>query len=303
MSIVVPSYLKAGDTIGLVCPSGYMPLEKVQTAISVLKEWGFEVKVGATVGMQYNYFSGRDEERLDDLQQMMDDDSVKAILCARGGYGLSRIIDKLSFKKFKKGPKWIVGYSDITVLHAHIYSNYKIASLHSPMAGAFNDDEYTNEYVQSLRKALIGEKAEYKCTPHPFNRQGKTMGRLIGGNLSLLAHLAGTPSAFNPKNKILFIEDVGEYIYNIDRMLYQLKRAGMFDKLNGLIVGGFTEMKDTTIPFGQTVEEVIRDAVKEYDFPVCFGFPVGHTRENYALKVGVEFKFEVSTAASVLGEV
>src|ERR1035437_3447778 len=269
---IVPPYLKQGDTIGLVCPSGYMPLEKVQTAIVVLKEWGFEVRVGVTVGLKYNYFAGRDEERLDDLQQMMDDDSVKAILCARGGYGLSRIIDKLDFKKFRKHPKWIMGYSDITVLHAHIYSNYKIASLHSPMAAAFNpaeagqvEDEYKNEYVQSLRKALIGEKAEYSCKPHPFNRNGKADGGLIGGNLSLLAHLTGTRSAFNPKNKILFIEDVGEYIYNIDRMLYQLKRAGMFDKLNGLIVGGFTELKDTTIRFGQTVEEIIRDAVKEYN--------------------------------------
>jgi muramoyltetrapeptide carboxypeptidase len=300
--ITVPPYLKPGDTIGIVCPSGYMPLEKVQTAISVLKEWGFDVKVGVTVGLKYNYFSGRDEERLEDLQQMMDDDSVKAILCARGGYGLSRIIDKLNFKTFRKNPKWIVGYSDITVLHAHIYSNYKIVSLHSPMAAAFNDDEYKNEYVQSLRKALIGEKSEYSCKPHSFNRQGRTNGRLIGGNLSLLAHLTGTPSAFNPKNKILFLEDVGEYIYNIDRMLYQLKRSGMFDKLGGLIVGGFTEMKDTTIPFGQTIEEVIRDAVKEYNFPVCFGFPVSHTKENYALKIGVKYQLSVNDTEGVLKE-
>jgi len=302
MSVVVPPYLKEGDVIGLVCPSGYMPLEKVGTSIRVLKEWGYEVKIGATVGKQYNYFAGKDEERLEDLQQMMDDDSVNAILCARGGYGLSRIIEKLCFKKFKKKPKWIIGYSDITVLHAHLYSNYKIASLHSPMAAAFNDDEYKNEYVQSLRKALSGEKANYRSKPHSFNREGKATGRLIGGNLSLLAHLTGTLSAFNPKNKILFIEDVGEYIYNIDRMLYQLKRSGMFGKLSGLIVGGFTEMKDTTIPFGQTVEEVIRDAVKEYDFPVCFGFPVGHMRENYALKVGIKYNLAISGEGSVLAE-
>jgi muramoyltetrapeptide carboxypeptidase len=300
--IKVPPYLKPGDTIGLVCPSGYMPLEKVQTAIAVLKEWGFEVRVGVTVGLKYNYFAGKDDERLNELQQMMDDDSVKAILCARGGYGLSRIIDKLNFKKFKKNPKWIIGYSDITVLHAHIYSKYKIASLHSPMAAAFNDDEYKNVYVQSLRKALIGGKAEYNCKLHSFNRTGKATGRLIGGNLSLLANLTGTPSAFNPKNKILFIEDVGEYIYNIDRMLHQLKRSGIFDKLSGLIVGGFTEMKDTTIPFGQTVEEVIRDAVKEYNFPVCFGFPVGHTKENYALKIGAKYQLSVNDTGVALKE-
>jgi muramoyltetrapeptide carboxypeptidase len=300
--VTVPPYLKQGDVIGIVCPSGYMPLEKMQTAIETLQQWGFSVKHGKTLGSQHHYFSGTDEERLNDLQHMMDDDSVNAILCARGGYGLSRIIDKLNFKKFKKNPKWIVGYSDITVLHAHIYSNYKIASLHAPMAAAFNYEEYKNEYVQSLRKALLGEKAEYKCNAHPFNRPGKTNGRLIGGNLSLLAHLTGTASAFTPKNKILFIEDVGEYIYNIDRMLYQLKRSDMFDKLNGLVVGGFTEMKDTTIPFGQTVEQVIRDAVKEYDFPVCFGFPVGHTRENYALKVGSKYNLTILAEATILSE-
>lgn len=299
---MTPPYLKHGDTIGIVCPSGYMPLDKVQTAIKVLQEWGFNVIVGDTVGLQHNYFAGTDEQRINDLQKMMDDRGIHAILCARGGYGLSRIIDQLSFKTFKKHPKWIIGYSDITVLQAHLFSRYKIASLHSPMAAAFNDGEYNNEYIQSLRKTLGGEKQKYHCLSHSFNRTGDAKGRLVGGNLSLLAHLSGTRSAFNTKNKILFIEDVGEYIYNIDRMLQQLKRSGMLNKLKGLIVGSFTELKDTQIPFGQTAEEVIRDAVKEYEFPVCFNFPVGHVRENYPLKIGVEYKLSVSDRGVTLAE-
>ena len=301
--MIIPPYLHKGDTIGLVCPAGFMPLEKAQTAIDTLQQWGFKVKTGKTVGSESkNYFSGTDEERLDDLQQMMDGKNIKAIMCARGGYGMGRIIDDLNFKKFKKNPKWIIGFSDITVLHSHLYTNYKIPSLHAPMAAAFNDDEYKNEFVQSLRKALIGEKGSYKCEAHPFNKNGKTEGRLVGGNLSLLAHLVGTPSDINTKNKILFIEDIGEYVYNVDRMIYQLKRSGKLKDLAGLIVGKFSEMKDTERPFGQTAEEVIRDVVKDYDYPVCFGFPVSHDKENYALKIGIKYKLSVSTTSVELKE-
>lgn len=293
--MTTPSYLKKGDTIGLVCPAGFMPIEKVQTAIEVLQQWGFTVKVGKTVGGDStNYFSGTDEERLNDLQQMMDDKNIKAIMCARGGYGMGRIIEQINFKKFLKYPKWIIGFSDITVLHSHLYTNYKIASLHAPMAAAFNDEGYKNEYVQSLYHALVGTKANYKCEAHPFNKKGIANGRLVGGNLSLLAHLVGTSSDIKTKNKILFIEDVGEYIYNVDRMMHQLKRSGKLKNLAGLIVGKFTEMKDTERPFGQTTEEVIRDAVKEYDYPVCFNFPVSHEKENYALKVGVKYFLSIT---------
>lgn len=291
--MIIPPYLKKGDTIGILCPSGFMPYEKAQTAINILQQWGFKVKTGFTLGNQNNYFSGTDEERLNDLQTMMDDDSINAIMCARGGYGMGRIIDKISFKKFKKKPKWIIGYSDITVLQLHIFTNYKIASLHAPMAAAFNDDGFKNEFVQSLHDALVGKKAKYNCASHPFNKQGKTEGRLVGGNLSLLVHLIGTSSNINTKNEILFIEDVGEYIYNVDRMLYQLKRSGHLENLAGLVVGRFTDIKDTTTPFGKTTEEVIRDIVKEYDYPVCFNFPVSHEKENYALKIGVKYKMTV----------
>jgi muramoyltetrapeptide carboxypeptidase len=299
---IIPPYLSAGDTIGVVCPAGYMPAEKAETCLNVLQNWGFKVRVGKTLGNQYNYFSGTDEERLQDLQQMLDDDDVDAILCGRGGYGVTRIIDELSFKKFKKNPKWIIGYSDITVLHAHIYRRFNIASLHSPMAAAFNDGEHQYEYVQSLKQALEGEQVLYEAAVHPLNKTGKAKGKLVGGNLSLIAHLIGTPSMYKTAGKILFLEDVGEYIYNVDRMLYQLKRSGKLDELEGLIIGGFTEMKDTTIPFGKDVYNVINDVVKEYNYPVCFNFPVSHTRENYALKVGVEYKLNVSDESVSLKE-
>ena len=300
--ITIPPYLKPGDTIGMLCPSGYMPYEKIVTAIETLTEWGFHISTGKTLGHQFNYFSGTDEERLADLQQMMDDQNIKAIFCARGGYGMGRIIDKLNFKEFKKNPKWIIGYSDITVIQTHIFSKYKIASLHSPMAAAFNDGENKNQYIQSLHDALIGRKASYVGQGDDFNKKGKTSGILVGGNLSLLAHLIGTSSEIKTKNKILFIEDVGEYIYNVDRMLYQLKRSGKLDDLKGLIVGKFTDNKDTSIPFGQSVNEVIRDVVKEFDYPVCFNFPVSHDKENYALKIGGEYKLSVSSTMAVLKE-
>jgi len=298
----IPPYLKKGDTIGLVCPAGYMPKDKVQTCISVLTEWGYRVKPGHTIGNQYNYFSGTDDERLNDLQQMLNDDSVQAVLCGRGGYGVGRIIDQLDFKKFKKNPKWIIGFSDITVLHSHIYNRFKIATLHSPMAAAFNDDEYKNEYVQSLRVALEGKKAKYVCEIAPYNSIGRATGKLVGGNLSLLSHLIGTPSDIDTTGKILFIEEVGEYIYNVDRMLYQLKRSKKLDKLAGLIIGSFTETKDTTIPFGKDVLEVIYDVVKDYEYPVCFQFPVGHSKENYALKVGVDYHLHVGKKKVTLYE-
>lgn len=301
--IRIPPFLEPGDTIGLVCPAGFMPVEKVSECIRVLNsEWGFTTKVGNTVGKQFNYFSGTDEERLADFQSMLDDDAVRAILCARGGYGVGRIIDRIDFRKFRKKPKWIIGFSDITVLHAHIYSNYYISTLHAPMAGAFNSGDTVNEYVVSLKNALAGKKLKYKCDPHEFNRKGEGIGELVGGNLALLAHLVGTESDIKTKGRILFIEDVGEYIYNIDRMMHQLKRSGKLSRLAGLIIGGFTETKDTERPFGQTVYECIRELVKEYDYPVCYGFPVSHTDENYALKIGVGYKLKVTRSKVTLEE-
>ncbi len=301
--VKIPSYLKKGDTIGITCPAGYMAAEKVHTCIEVLQQWGYKVQAGHTVGSgSTTYFSGNDEERLAEFQQMLDDRNIKAILCARGGYGCGRIVEQIDFKKFRKYPKWVIGFSDITILHTHIYSNYRIATMHAPMAAAFNGEEYKNEYVQSLRKALTGKKAKYSCEANALNIKGKTSGQLVGGNLSLLAHVTGTSSDIQTKGKILFIEETGEYLYSVDRMLYQLKRSGKLDKLAGLIIGGFTEMKDTTRPFGKTIHEIIFDIVKEYDYPVCMGFPVGHDKENYALKVGAVYHLNVAQKKVVLQE-
>jgi len=301
--IKIPPYLQKGDTIGLVCPAGFMTLDKVQTCINTLQEWGYQVKLGKTVGGDsQTYFSGTDEERLSDLQQMLDDDEVKAVLCARGGYGMGRIIENLDLKKFKKQPKWVIGYSDITVFHSHLYSNYYISSLHAPMAAAFNDEGYKNEYILSLKNALEGKKIKYQCGVHGLNKRGEAIGELVGGNLALLAHLVGTDSDLKTRGKILFIEDIGEYSYNVDRMFWQLKRSGKLSKLAGLIIGGFSDIKDTERPFGQTVYEIIRNIIREYNYPVCFGFPVSHEKENYALKVGVGYKLKVTKSKVTLEE-
>jgi muramoyltetrapeptide carboxypeptidase len=303
MRITIPPYLQKGDTIGIVAPAGFMPIEKMQTCIETLDSWGYNVQLGATThSTSQNYFSGSDEERLNDLQQMLDDKNVKAVLCARGGYGVSRIIDRINFKKFRKNPKWVIGFSDITVLHSHIFSNYKIASLHAPMAAAFNDGEFNNPYILSLKDAIEGRPSHYECEPHAFNKPGEAKGQLIGGNLSLLAHLIGTRSDLKTKNRILFLEDVGEYLYNVDRLLLQLKRSGKLEKLAGLIIGGFTDSKDTERPFGKAVYDIIFEQVNEYDYPICFGFPVSHDKENYALKIGAKYQLKIQNDKVIVWE-
>ena len=301
--IKLPSYLQKGDTIGITCPAGYMAKEKTQTCIDTLQNWGYEVMVGKTLGSNSeNYFSGTDEERLDEFQAMLDNENIKAILCGRGGYGVGRIIEQIDFKNFKKNPKWIIGFSDITILHSHIYSNYKISSLHAPMASAFNDGGDTGKYVLSLKNALEGKKIKYECAVNDFNRKGEAIGELVGGNLALLAHCIGTSSDIKTKGRILFIEDIAEYLYNVDRMLYQLKRSDKLDKLAGLIIGGFTDMKDTERPFGKTVYEIINDIMKDYDYPVCYDFPVSHDKENMALKIGAGYKLKVGKTKVTLEE-
>jgi muramoyltetrapeptide carboxypeptidase len=304
MANLCPPYLSAGDTIGIVCPSGFMAAEQIVPCVNMLKSWGFRVKIGRTVGgVSANYFSGTDAERLDDLQEMLDDEDLRAILFGRGGYGLSRIIGQISFKKFRKSPKWILGYSDISLLHAHIYTNYEIATAHSPMAGAFRDAGAEDPSLHSIKKLLSGEKGNYSCNPHSFNRKGEVEGVLMGGNLTLLAHTLGGSSDFKTKGLILFMEDIGEYLYNMDRMLHQLKAAGKFQKPAAVIVGSFAEMKDTERPFGQDAYEIIRDLLFEFEYPICFGFPVGHVKENFALKCGAEHKLKISKERVVLQEI
>ena len=301
--MTVPPYLKKGDTIGLTCPAGYMAIEKAQNCIDTLQSWGYRVLLGNTLGGDSsNYFSGTDLQRAEDLQTMLDNPSVKAILFARGGYGMGRIIDQLDFKKFRKSPKWIIGFSDVTVMHTHLFNQYKIASLHAPMAGAFNDGQESNEFVSSLKKAMKGTKGRYKCEGHPNNQMGTATGKLIGGNLALLTHVIGTSSDYDTKNNILFIEDIGEYLYNIDRMLYQLKRSGKLTHLRGLIFGGFTDLKDTQRPFGKSIDDILKEISEDLNIPVCFHFPVSHEKENVALKIGVQYELIVGRNKVVLTE-
>ncbi|MFM7645888.1 MAG: LD-carboxypeptidase [Sphingomonadales bacterium] len=301
--MIQPPYLQPGDTISLICPAGYMPANKVQTCVQVLGEWGFRVVVGSTIGgISNNYFSGSDQERLTDLQRMLDDRSVRAILCARGGYGTGRLIEQLDFSTFMEQPKWVIGFSDITILHAHIHRHFDVCTLHAPMAAAFNDGGWQLEYVQSLREALQGISSACSGPEHPFNRLGKTKGTLVGGNLALLAHLVGTSSDLDTRDKILFIEDVGEQLYNIDRMMCQLKRCGKLDHLAGLVVGGFSDCKDTERPFGQTAYEIIHSWVSPYQYPVCFDFPVSHTERNITLKHGAVYELKIDATGSLLAE-
>ena len=301
--IKIPPYLKKGDTIGIVCPSGTLSAKKAATCIETLEAWGYKVKIGKTLGTQHHYFSATDEARAADLQEMLDDKNVQAVLCGRGGYGMSRIIDLLDFKTFKKHPKWVIGFSDITLLHNHCTQALKIASLHAPMAGAFNNGQSNNEWVLSLKHALQGKKANYKAATHTYNKFGKATGKLVGGNLTLVAHAVGTVSGLQTKNAILFLEDIGEYKYNIDRMMLQLKRSGMLKNLAGLVVGGFTQTKDSDPAFGATVYQIIEAAVAAYNYPVCYDFPVSHDKENYAIKHGMEYALEVTAKKVNLKEV
>ncbi len=301
--IKIPPYLKKGDTIGLVCPSGTLPAKKAATCMRTLESWGYKVKIGKTLGTQHHYFSATDEARAADVQEMLDDKNVQAVLCGRGGYGMSRIIDLLDFRNFKKHPKWVIGFSDITLLHNHCTQVLKTASLHAPMAGAFNNGQSNNEWVLSLKHALQGKKANYKAAPHALNRTGTATGKLVGGNLTLVAHAVGSVSGLQTKNAILFLEDIGEYKYNIDRMMIQLKRAGMLTNLAGLVVGGFTQTKDSDPAFGASVYEIIQSAVAEYSYPVCYDFPVSHDKENYAIKHGADYTLQVTAKKVSVQEV
>lgn len=298
----LPPFLQPGDTIGITCPSGYLPPERIVFAKQALESWGYKVITGSTIGSGHFYFSDTDERRRYDLQTMLDNPEIKAILMGRGGYGLSRIIDDIDFSRFIQQPKWICGFSDITVLHSHIQSNFGIATLHSPMCGAFHTAEDLPANLLSLQQAWTGQPFAYPVPTHEYNREGRAEGVVVGGNLAILAHLSGSVSQLDTQDKILFIEDIGEYLYNIDRMLLNLKRAGMLSGIRGLICGGFTDIKDTERPFGQNIYELIRDKVAEYAYPVCFDFPVGHQELNYTLCLGKSYTLEVTAqGASLLG--
>ncbi|MEO6523248.1 MAG: LD-carboxypeptidase [Mucilaginibacter sp.] len=305
----IPPYLKAGDTIGVTSSASYISLAEVQPAVQLMESWGFKVEVGGTVGKKDFTYGGTDDERITELQQMLDNPNIKAIMCARGGYGMVRIIDRIDFKRFTKQPKWIIGFSDITVLHCHINSNFGITTLHSKMCNSFPSDWTKAEPIQittieSIKQALLGEEMNYTALASASNRLGKAGGQLIGGNLSIIQNVAATKSDIETKGKILFVEDVDEYAYSIDRMFWNLKRTGKLDKLAGLIIGGFKMKPDTPgEEFGKTIYDIVLEKVKEYDYPVCFDFPVGHQRANFALKCGVKHVLEVGAAGSTLKSV
>ncbi|TZF85952.1 LD-carboxypeptidase (plasmid) [Pedobacter sp. BS3] len=281
--MIAPPYLKQGDKIAITCPAKKLP-GPIDAAVALLQSWDLEVVLGETVTASYHQYAGDDELRTRDLQRFLNDTSVKAIIAARGGYGTIRIIDRLDFSTFQKRPKWIAGFSDITVLHSHIHANFSIQTIHGQMP--LNVPDATKVSLHTLRKALFGEELHYTCKSNKLNRIGKATGQLIGGNLTLLMILDGSVSEMDFTGKILFIEDVGEYLYSIDRMLWHLKRAGKLSQLAGLVVGGFTACKDNDVPFGLTAEEIIAEHVQEFDFPVAFHFPAGHIDNNHALIFG-----------------
>ena len=292
--MIQPKFLKPGDNIGIVAPARKISIKELTDGIKIFEGWGFNVKLSANLFKEQNQFSGSDAERAEDLQSMLDDAEIKAIISARGGYGTVRIIDKLDFTKFKQNPKWLVGYSDMTVLHNHLQTNFQTQTIHACMVFNMQHDKFDKDAVESLGKALTGVPLHYKFSAtNNQNRNGTAKGILCGGNLSLLYALSGSVSDVDTVGKILFIEDLDEYLYHIDRMMMQLKRSGKLKNLAGLIVGGMSDMKDNTIPFGKTAEEIIREHVDEFDFPVCFDFPAGHVKRNLALIMGAGVELTV----------
>lgn len=304
--MIIPPYLRAGDRIGISCPAGYISREEIQPSVDLMQSWGFEVIIGRTVGAKDFTYGGTDEERRGDFQQMLDDPNIAAIMCARGGYGAVRIIDLLNFSTFKKNPKWIIGFSDITVFHCHLSRQFRIASLHSKMCNSFPLDWTQAEPIQietilSIRQALTGQSLRYFAPALRENRHGYAEGILLGGNLSLIETLAGSDSDLDTDGKILFVEDTGEYLYSLDRMFWNLKRTGKLEHLAGLLIGGFKLKPDEPgEEFGKTIVEIVMEKISEYNYPVCFEFPVGHQRNNFALKCGTMHKLEVSATGTTL---
>jgi muramoyltetrapeptide carboxypeptidase len=300
--MIQPPQLAPGCTIGILCPAGAIPIEKVNICAQVLESWGYQVRIGKTVGTQFGHFAAPDLNRLNELQSMMDNPEIHAILCARGGYGLSRIVSQLDFTKIKARPKWIIGFSDITILHAALQKQ-GIQSIHGPMSAAFGKGDVGLPFIMALKQMLEGVALPLKAKAHPANRLGHTEGILTGGNLCLMTHLIGGENQLNTKGKILCIEDVGEYHYNVDRMLIQCKNAGLLDGLAGLVVGGFTDMKDDPIAFGETFIEMIQRISKGANYPICFDFPISHELNNMPVQLGAIYQLVVTENAAVLTKI
>ena len=300
--MIQPSKLVPGSTIGILCPAGAIPMEKATICAQVLATWGYQVRIGKTVGTQFGHFAASDLDRQNELQSMMDDPEIHAILCARGGYGLSRIVSQLDFTKIKAHPKWVIGFSDITILHAAL-QKHGIQSIHGPMSAGFGKGDAGLPYIMALKQMLEGAALPVEAKAHPANRLGHSEGILVGGNLCLMTHLIGGENQLDTKGKILCIEDVGEYYYNVDRMLIQCKNAGVLDGLAGLVVGGFTEMKDDATAFGETVIEIIQRITKGATYPICFDFPISHDLNNMPVQLGATYQLAVTENAAVLTKI
>lgn len=294
----IPDFLTKNDKIGIVAPARSVISAEIEEAVNVLGKAGLQVVLGKNLFGKENQFSGTDKERAEDIQEFLDNDEIKAILCTRGGYGSIRLLSLLNWDKFVNKPKWFVGYSDITVFHTFI-NNQNIASLHAPMIFNLSRPDFNRDCFSSMLEILFGNLKNIYFESHPLNIPGKAKGRLVGGNLSVIYSLRGTPADLKLKNCILFIEDIDEYLYHIDRMMMNLKYGGALDQLRGIIVGGMTDMKDNTVPFGLNANEIIASHVKDLGIPVCFGFPAGHDNTNEPLVFGQEVILEVEKNSSL----
>ena len=289
----IPLSIKPGDKIRIVSPAGKVSEKHVFPAVEWLQKQGYKVELGKHVFSSHFQFAGTDSERLDDLQTALDDPETAAIICSRGGYGTVRIIEKLNCTDFLKYPKWLVGFSDITILHVCM-NNLGVATIHGTMPRYFFDENgLPTENLNSLMQLLSGKKVQYSVKTEKANKPGKVSGELVGGNLSIISSLQGTKYEIDTFGKILFLEDIDEFLYHTDRMIHQLKLSGKLDNLAGLIIGDFTEMKDNESPFGKTVHEIVSEAVEDFSYPVCFGFPAGHDKKNLALTFGLNWELEV----------
>jgi muramoyltetrapeptide carboxypeptidase len=298
--MITPPNLKSGDKIGIVAPARKVEFDELNTAIDVFESWGLKVELGGNLFKEDHQFAGTEIQRAEDFQFMLDNPEIKAILCARGGYGTIKIIKHLSVEKLLKNPKWIVGYSDITAMHAYLNQYLGVKSIHGIMPFNINPENKNSRAVESLKEIMFGQLPAVSLLPHDFNRAGNETGTLIGGNLSVLYSIAGTKYDYDYTDSILVIEDLDEYLYHIDRMMMNMKYSGKLSKLKGLIVGGMTDMHDNKVAFGKTAYEIIRDAVSEYNYPVCFDFPIGHQEKNLSLILGSKARLDVKKDGGIL---
>ena len=290
--MISPPYLKNGDTIGIAATARKISIEEINEAINALHQAGFKTVLARNIFEVSDQFAGTDQQRADGVNRLLHNPDVKAIWCARGGYGSVRLIDKIDWEAFVKNPKWLCGFSDVTALHNHLQQHLGVASIHSEMMLGYGKN--TTEAHQSLLNAIAGLENKYLFSNHALNVKGHANGQIVGGNLSVIYSMLGSESQLNTDGKILFLEDLDEYLYHIDRMMMALKRAGMLSNLKALVVGGMSDMKDNAIPFGKIAQKIILDTVKEFNYPVCFNFPAGHILDNRALVFGATAEIEIA---------